>query len=62
LINALRTVLSEHGSATLSVQMPVLAATATADLYPPLFPEAAERLRAAVDFLRAQFLDGKLKP
>jgi predicted alpha/beta-hydrolase family hydrolase len=54
LINALRTGLAEHGYATLSVQMPVLAASATGERYPPLYPEAAERLRVAVDFLRAQ--------
>src|SRR6185436_531583 len=42
--NPLRTQLAEQGYATLSVQMPVLAADAKAELYPPLFPEAAERL------------------
>jgi predicted alpha/beta-fold hydrolase len=52
LINALRSQLSEQGYATLSVQMPVLAADAKAESYPPLFPEAAERLQAAVAFLR----------
>ena len=50
--NALRSRLSEQGYATLSVQMPVAAADADADRYPPLFPEAAERLSAAVAFLR----------
>ena len=52
LINALRSQLAEQGYATLSVQMPVLAADAQAELYPPLFPEAAERLQAATAFLR----------
>ena len=52
LINALRSQLSEQGYATLSVQMPVLAADAKAESYPLLFPEAAERLQAAVAFLR----------
>lgn len=47
LISVLRSQLAEQGYATLSVQMPVLAAEAKADRYPPLFPEAAERLGAA---------------
>lgn len=54
LIGALRTGLSDQGYATLSVQMPVLAADAKADAYPPLFPDAAERLRTAVAFLKAK--------
>ena len=54
LINTLRSQLSEQGYATLSVQMPVLAAEAPGEQYPPLFPEAAERLRAAVAFLRGK--------
>ena len=54
LIGALRSGLSDQGYATLSVQMPVLAADAKADAYPPLFPDAAERLYAAVAFLRAK--------
>jgi dienelactone hydrolase len=52
LINALRSQLAGQGYATLSVQMPVLASDAKAELYPALFPEAAQRLRAAVDWLR----------
>lgn len=56
LINPLRSQLAEQGYATLSVQMPVLAADAKDDRYPPLFPEAAERLRAAVTFLRGKGL------
>jgi len=52
LINPLRSQLSEQGYATLSVQMPVLAAEIRGEQYPPLFPEAAERLAAAVAFLR----------
>ncbi len=52
LINALRSQLPEQGYATLSVQMPVLAADAKAESYPALFPEAADRLQAAVTFLR----------
>jgi hypothetical protein len=54
LINPLRSQLSEQGYATLSVQMPVLAAEVPGEQYPPLFPEAAERLRAAVAFLRGK--------
>lgn len=56
LINPLRSRLSEQGYSTLSVQMPVLAAEARGDQYPPLFPEAAERLSAAVAFLRGKGL------
>ena len=52
LINPLRSQLAEQGYATLSVQMPVLASDAQADLYPALFPEAAERLHAAVGYLQ----------
>ena len=54
LINALRTQLADEGYATLSIQMPVLAADAKAEQYPPVFPEAAERLAAAARFLRAK--------
>ncbi len=56
LINRLRSQLFEQGYATLSVQMPVLMAEMRADTYPPLFPEAAERLAAAVTFLRGKSL------
>lgn len=52
LINPLRSQLSEQGYATLSVQMPVLAAEARGDQYRPLFPEAAARIAAAVKFLQ----------
>ena len=54
LINILRSKLPESGYATLAVQMPVLAADAKPDQYPPTFPEASERLQAAVGFLRAK--------
>jgi pimeloyl-ACP methyl ester carboxylesterase len=56
LIGVLRTLLAEQGYATLSVQMPMLAAEARADRYPPLFPEAVERLGAAVAWLRGKGL------
>jgi dienelactone hydrolase len=52
LINPLRSQLSEQGYATLSVQMPVLAAELRGDRYPPLFPEAAARIAVAVKFLQ----------
>ena len=52
LINALRSQLYEQGYTTLSLQMPVRAADAKADAYPALFPDAAERMQAAVAFLR----------
>lgn len=52
LINPLRSQLAEQGYATLSVQMPVLAAELRGDQYPPLFPEAAARIAAAVKFLQ----------
>ncbi len=56
LINPLRSQLAEQGYATLSVQMPVASKEARADRYPPLFAEGAERLRAAVGYLRAKGL------
>jgi pimeloyl-ACP methyl ester carboxylesterase len=52
--NVLRSQLADHGYTTLSVQMPVLAAGSNAEQYPPLFPEASQRLAAAVQFLRAK--------
>lgn len=54
LIGGLRTGLADAGYVTLSVQMPVLAATATRDDYGPTLPEAAERIAAAVALLRAK--------
>jgi pimeloyl-ACP methyl ester carboxylesterase len=54
LIGALRSGLADQGYATLAVQMPVLAVDALREDYPPLFPEAADRLRAAVAFLKAK--------
>lgn len=54
LIGALRSGLADQGYTTLSVQMPVLAATAKGEEYPDLFPDAAERLQAAVEFLKAK--------
>ena len=54
MIGALRSGLADDGYATLSVQMPVLAAGALAEEYPPLYPDAADRLQAAVAFLRGK--------
>jgi hypothetical protein len=53
----LRGGLADAGFVTLSVQMPVLAATATRDEYVVLFPEAAERIAAAIAFLRDRGID-----
>jgi pimeloyl-ACP methyl ester carboxylesterase len=52
LIGVLRTRLADHGYTTLSVQMPVLWAEARGDDYLPDFPEAGERLAAAVKYLQ----------
>jgi predicted alpha/beta-hydrolase family hydrolase len=54
LIGVLRSQLADHGYSTLSVQMPVLANEATGEDYPVTFPEAAERLQHAAEFLRAK--------
>jgi predicted alpha/beta-fold hydrolase len=54
LIGVLRTELAALGFATLSVQMPVLAAEAPREDYDALFPDARERLDAAVAWLRAK--------
>jgi len=52
LIGVLRTRLAEQSYTTLSVQMPVLAADAKSDEYPPTFPEAEERLATAIKYLQ----------
>lgn len=54
MVGTLRTELADRGFATLSIQMPILAADATGEAYPPTFPEAAERIAEAVDFLKAK--------
>jgi pimeloyl-ACP methyl ester carboxylesterase len=54
MIGTLRSQLAENGYSTLSIQMPVLANDAEQEAYQPLFPEAAERIAVAVDFLRAR--------
>jgi pimeloyl-ACP methyl ester carboxylesterase len=51
-IGILRMRLADMGFATLSIQMPVLAADAqSADYYPTLFPEASLRIAAAASWL-----------
>lgn len=57
LINGLRTDLADAGVATLSVQMPVLAADASRVDYAALYPEAGERIAAAIAFLRTRGIE-----
>jgi dienelactone hydrolase len=54
MIGTLRQQLAEQGYTTLSIQMPILAVDAKAEDYPPTFPEAAERLQLAVDYLKSK--------
>ena len=54
MIGTLRQQLPEHGYATLSIQMPVLAADAKPEQYAPVIPEAVERLGLAVAGLKAK--------
>jgi len=54
MVGTLRTELADRGYATLSIQMPILAADARSEAYPPTFPEAAERIAEAVGFLKAK--------
>jgi len=53
-IGQLRALLNDAGFATLSIQMPVLAADAAAEDYPPLFAQAGERIAAGIEFLHAK--------
>ncbi len=53
-IGELRGALAERGFATLSVQMPVLAADASREQYRVLFPLARERIAAAVAWLQTK--------
>jgi len=54
LVGDIRGGLVDRGFATLSVQMPVLAADARRDDYIALFPDAGERLTSAVAWLHAK--------
>jgi alpha-beta hydrolase superfamily lysophospholipase len=51
-IGKLRQSLADAGYTTLSIQMPVLASDAKEEAYPPLFPEAGERIAAALRYLQ----------
>jgi len=53
-IGALRTRLADLGYTTLSIQMPVAAADAAPQAYPPLFPDAADRIASAAEWLLAK--------
>jgi pimeloyl-ACP methyl ester carboxylesterase len=57
LINGLRTDLADAGVATLSVQMPVLAADAPRGDYATLYPEAGERIAAGIAFMKSQGIE-----
>lgn len=57
LINGLRTDLAGAGIATLSVQMPVLAADAPRAGYAALYPEAGERIAAGIAFLNSRGIE-----
>lgn len=57
LIGGIRTGLADAGFSTLSVQMPVLAADASRDDYVALFPEAGERIAAAIAFLKTRGIE-----
>lgn len=54
LIAPLRQRLPDLGYATLSVQMPVLKADAKGEDYPPTFDEAADRIKMALEFMKAK--------
>ena len=54
MIGTLRHRLAEQGYTTLSIQMPVLGNEHKGDAYRQTFPEAAERLQLAVDYLKAK--------
>jgi len=51
-IGFIRRRLYDLGDATVSIQMPVLAADAKASEYPALFPDAMERISVSVDYLK----------
>jgi dienelactone hydrolase len=53
-IGSLRTSLADAGWTTLSIQMPVLGAGESAERYPGLFPEASDRIGAAIAWLQAR--------
>ncbi|TAM43480.1 MAG: DUF3530 family protein [Gammaproteobacteria bacterium] len=54
MIGTLRQRLPDHGYTTLSIQMPILALDARSEDYAVHFPEAVERLRLAVAYLKSK--------
>lgn len=52
MIGTLRSRLVDYGYTTLSIQMPVLAENVGYEAYPAVFPDAVERLRLAVAYLK----------
>lgn len=54
MIGTLRQRLPDHGYATLSIQMPILAVDAKPEAYVAHFPEAVERLQLAVAYLKSK--------
>jgi dienelactone hydrolase len=53
-IGALRARLADQGYNTLSIQMPVAASDAGPEAYLPLFPDAADRIAKAADWLETK--------
>jgi pimeloyl-ACP methyl ester carboxylesterase len=54
MVGTLRQRLPDHGYATLSIQMPILAVDAKSESYAAHFPEAVERLQLAVAYLKGK--------
>ncbi|MHB8717131.1 MAG: alpha/beta hydrolase family protein [Sulfuricaulis sp.] len=54
LISTLRQRLVDDGYTTLSIQMPVLAENVGYEAYPAVFPDAVERLKLAVAYLKSK--------
>jgi len=54
IIGILRTRLAERGYSTLSIQMPVAAADAGPEAYPPLFADAADRIARSAAWLKSK--------
>ena len=58
IVGVLRVKLADLGYTTLAIQMPVQGKEATVDdYYPKVFPDAADRIAKAADFLRAKGYD-----
>jgi len=53
-IKPLRTQLPDEGWSTLSIQLPVLANTATEEDYAPLFKQVPARIQASIEYLNKQ--------